>query len=99
MPATMHIAAAVRLARKAGINTLSDLHALLFILEHGEPEIGDISTRVGVSNSTATQMVDRFERLGLVRRERDLSFTADRRNVKAKPTFVARELGRQLQAA
>lgn len=65
-------------ARSAGLNS-SDLQAVGLLMSQGPATPGELAARVGLTAGGAiTAMIDRLERAGYVRRERD---TVDRRRV------------------
>lgn len=65
-------------ARQVGLNG-SDLQALGVLVSEGPTSPGRLAQRTGISAGGAiTQLIDRLERAGYARRERD---TADRRRV------------------
>lgn len=67
--------------------------ALTHLVEAGEPlSLGELAARLACVRSNITQLVDRLEADGLVRRVKD---PADRRSVRAAVT----PLGRERQAA
>lgn len=101
MPSTLTIsdyAAALAVARSAGIKNLADLHAFAFVCDHGEPTAGEIAQRLRISAPLATLIIDRLESLSLVRREPSRRFGADHRVVRIHPTFQGRELIRLILA-
>lgn len=59
--------------------TTPQFNALLLLAEHGDMTIGDLGNKLYLASSTATDLIDRMERNGLVSRERD---TNDRRVVR-----------------
>lgn len=59
--------------------TIPQFNALLVLRENGDMTIGDLGSKLFLASSTATDLVDRMERDGLVKRERDKS---DRRVVR-----------------
>ncbi|MFF7765042.1 MarR family winged helix-turn-helix transcriptional regulator [Streptomyces massasporeus] len=71
-------------AEFAGRNGLhpTDVRALIHLLDAGREDVratpGWLGAQLGVNSASTTALVDRLERLGLVRRERD---TRDRRRV------------------
>ncbi|MCL5045776.1 MAG: MarR family transcriptional regulator [Actinobacteria bacterium] len=76
--------------RKRGRDILSDFDvtppqfdALLALREGGELTMGELCQRMYLACSTATDLIDRMERNGLIARERD---TADRRVIRLKIT-------------
>ena len=79
------------IARAAGI-TASDLQALGILVTDGPTSPGELAARTGISaGGGITQLVDRLERAGFVRRERS---EADRRRVLVTP--VTDEVGRRI---
>ncbi|MFD5164508.1 MarR family winged helix-turn-helix transcriptional regulator [Streptomyces hawaiiensis] len=83
-------------AEFAGRNGLhpTDVRALIHLLDAGREGVratpGWLGARLGVNSASTTALVDRLERLGLVRRERD---TQDRRRVLLVVRDEAVELG------
>jgi len=59
--------------------TTPQFNALLLLKEHGDMTIGDLGSQLYLASSTATDLIDRMERNGLVERARD---TNDRRVVR-----------------
>jgi len=59
--------------------TTPQFNALLLLAEHGDMTIGDLGSKMYLASSTATDLIDRMERNGLVARERDRN---DRRVVR-----------------
>ena len=59
--------------------TIPQFNALLVLRDNGDMTIGDLGNRLFLASSTATDLIDRMERDGLVMRERDSS---DRRVVR-----------------
>lgn len=59
--------------------TTPQFNALLLLAEHGDMTIGDLGNKMYLASSTATDLIDRMERNGLVERVRD---TNDRRVVR-----------------
>ena len=77
---------------KVGLS-MAKQSALTKLAESGEPlTLGDLAARLSCVRSNITQLVDRLEADGLVRRVDD---PTDRRSVRAELT----ELGREKQAA
>jgi DNA-binding MarR family transcriptional regulator len=77
----MHSALAARLGLHA-----TDHKAVDVLLQHGPLTAGELADRMALTNSAVTTMVDRLERVGLVRRDRD---PVDRRRVIVRPTVSA----------
>jgi DNA-binding MarR family transcriptional regulator len=77
-----------RLGADLGLN-LTDLAALEQLVTHGPLTPGDLAARLQVTTPAGTQIVDRLERAGHIRRERQ---AADRRKVLVipAPASVAR---------
>jgi DNA-binding MarR family transcriptional regulator len=75
-------------AKRIGINS-SDLECLDLILMGGPATAGEIGRRTGLTSGAVTGLIDRLQRLGLVRRAAD---PADRRKVlvEAVPEGVAK---------
>jgi DNA-binding MarR family transcriptional regulator len=69
------------------------VHTLLALGRDGPLPMGDLARRAGVTEKTATGLVDRLERDGLVRRGRD---GADRRVVQVHATDDGAGLARRL---
>jgi len=61
--------------------TPPQFNALLTLIQNGNLTIGDLGEKMYLACSTATDLVDRMERNGLVVRERD---TADRRVIRLR---------------
>ncbi|MFF0270467.1 MarR family winged helix-turn-helix transcriptional regulator [Kribbella sp. NPDC004536] len=79
-------------ARAAGL-TASDLQALGLLMNDGPASPGTLATRTGISaGGGITQLVDRLESAGFVRRERSVE---DRRRVVVTPVLaeVERRIG------
>ena len=77
----MHAALAARLGLHA-----TDHKAVDVLLQGGPMTAGELADRMGLTGSAITTMVDRLERYGLVRRDRDPD---DRRRVIVQPTVNA----------
>ena len=60
--------------------TGAQLHALMWLGHDGSLTMGELARRCGITEKTVTGLVDRLERAGLSRRERD---EKDRRLVRA----------------
>jgi len=86
---TTTIAAALKDARKAKINRLSDLLALIHLAGVKHATASHIAAESGVSCAAATQLIDRLAERGLVNRHHD---TLDRRLVLTAITTAGREL-------
>lgn len=76
------------LLRKWGRDILSgfeitnpQFEALLVLREHGELTMGELCAKMFLACSTATDLIDRMERNGLIERVRD---TADRRVIRLR---------------
>jgi len=74
--------------RKRGREILADfgitppqLNALVILLEDGQITMGELCDKMYLACSTATDLIDRMERNGLIARERDQS---DRRVIRLK---------------
>ncbi len=72
--------------RKRGRDILVDfgitppqLNALVILIEHGQITMGELCDKMYLACSTATDLIDRMERNGLIARERD---QADRRVIR-----------------
>ena len=83
------IAAALKDARKAKINRLSDLLALIHLAGVKHATATNLAAESGVSTAAATQLIDRLADSGLVNRHHD---TLDRRLVLTAITAKGREL-------
>ncbi len=59
--------------------TTPQFNALLLLKEYGDMTIGDLGSKMYLASSTATDLIDRMERNGLVTRQRDSN---DRRVVR-----------------
>ncbi|MDA8302219.1 MAG: MarR family transcriptional regulator [Actinomycetota bacterium] len=68
----------------------SDLRCLEIAARAGGVSAGELAERAGLSTSAVTSVVDRVERLGLVRRVRDAT---DRRRVWVEVTDLGRSRG------
>jgi DNA-binding MarR family transcriptional regulator len=64
-------------ADRLGINS-SDLECLDFIVMHGPLSAGELAAATGLTSGAITGVIDRLERAGFARRDRDAS---DRRKV------------------
>ncbi len=65
------------IARQSGLN-VTDAECIDFLLEMGPSTAGDLARVTMLTTGAITNVIDRLERAGLVRRERD---AADRRKV------------------
>jgi DNA-binding MarR family transcriptional regulator len=74
--------------------TAPQIHALLWLGHDGPLTMGEIARRVSVTEKTVTGIVDRLERDGFLRRERD---AADRRVVRARATARGAALSRDIE--
>jgi len=81
------------LAARLGLRPL-DYAAMSHVMSGGEP-LGpvEVSARLGISTGSGTELVDRLERAGHLRRERH---PTDRRRVRLQPTEES--VGRVLEA-
>ena len=68
----------------------TDLRCLEITARAGGVSAGDLAARAGLSTSAVTSVVDRVERLGFVRRVRDVT---DRRRVLVEVTELGRQRG------
>jgi DNA-binding MarR family transcriptional regulator len=68
-------------AARLGVNS-TDLECLDFIVMRGAITAGELATLTGLSTGAITGVIDRLERAGFARRERDGS---DRRKVLVRP--------------
>jgi DNA-binding MarR family transcriptional regulator len=69
--------------------SLAKLNVLSTLIESSNPlSLGDLATRLNCVRSNVTQLVDRLEAGGLVRREAD---PGDRRSIRARITDAGRE--------
>ncbi|WP_242346984.1 MarR family winged helix-turn-helix transcriptional regulator [Anaeromyxobacter terrae] len=75
--------------------TPPQIHALLWLGQDGPLTMGELARRVAVTEKTVTGIVDRLERDGQLRRERD---TLDRRVVRARLTAQGEQLFRRIDA-
>lgn len=57
-------------ARRAGLG-LSDVWALILLVEHGPQPMSQIATHLQVTSAAMTQMIDKLVSLGLVARHPD----------------------------
>ncbi|HET8541326.1 MAG TPA: MarR family transcriptional regulator [Anaeromyxobacter sp.] len=74
--------------------TAPQIHALLWLGHDGPLTMGELARRVAVTEKTVTGIVDRLERDGLVRRERDAE---DRRVVRARATGRGEAVSRDIE--
>jgi DNA-binding MarR family transcriptional regulator len=74
-------------AQRLGVN-LTDLHCLNIIERRGSVTAGELATDAGLTSGAITGVIDRLERAGYARRERDPN---DRRRVgvEVTPAFYA----------
>lgn len=68
---------------------------LLLALEHDAPTIGELAQRLALDKSSASGLIDRAERGGLVRR---VPSQLDRRSVRVRLTDRGRECARDVEA-
>src|SRR5512138_3718434 len=73
--------------------TAPQTHALLWLGHDGPLTMGELARRVAVTEKTVTGLVDRLERDGYLRRERD---PEDRRVVRARATGRGAALSRTI---
>ena len=76
--------------------TFSQLSVLGLLHQNGEMRISDLNKKMGLTKSTTSGIVDRLEKMGLVRRIRN---EQDRRVVKVELTDKVNELTRDFEAA
>ncbi|WP_052730672.1 MarR family winged helix-turn-helix transcriptional regulator [Methanosarcina horonobensis] len=69
------------IAEKVGSN-ITDQECMDFLMEMGKATPGDLARITGLTTGAITSVIDRLERAGFVKRERD---TKDRRKVFVKP--------------
>ncbi len=69
--------------------TPPQFEALLLLRQHGDMTIGELGNKMYLASSTATDLIDRMERNGLVERFRDGS---DRRVVRLRMLDKGREM-------
>src|SRR5512138_284237 len=74
--------------------TAPQIHALLWLGHDGPLTMGELARRVAVTEKTVTGIVDRLERDGYLRRERD---AADRRVVRARATGRGAAVSRDIE--
>ncbi len=74
--------------------TAPQIHALLWLGHDGPLTMGELARRVAVTEKTVTGIVDRLERDGFLRRERD---AADRRVVRARATGRGAAVSRDIE--
>src|SRR5512138_3377188 len=74
--------------------TAPQTHALLWLGHDGPLTMGELARRVAVTEKTVTGIVDRLERDGFLRRERD---AADRRVVRARATGRGAAVSRDIE--
>jgi DNA-binding MarR family transcriptional regulator len=84
-----NLAVSQAIAERLGIN-VSDLECLTLAraAEHGGVTAGDLATATHLTSGAITGVIDRLERAGLVRRDRD---AGDRRKVIVRPTACTEE--------
>ena len=90
-------------ARRLGISPI-DLRCLSFVDEHGSATPGDLARWSGLTSGAITGVVNRLERIGVLRREND---PRDARRVRLVPATAQRDrietlmrpIGQQLTAA
>ncbi|ABS28321.1 MarR family winged helix-turn-helix transcriptional regulator [Anaeromyxobacter sp. Fw109-5] len=75
--------------------TPPQIHALLWLGHDGPLTMGELARRVAVTEKTVTGIVDRLERDGHLKRERDAE---DRRLVRARLTSGGEQLFRRIDA-
>lgn len=75
-----------RMAQRMGMNA-NDMSAIGALVQHGPMGVSELAEHLGIRPASATEMIDRLERSGHVRRERD---TVDRRRVVITETEAAR---------
>jgi len=75
--------------------TPPQIHALLWLGHDGPLTMGELARRVAVTEKTVTGIVDRLERDGHLKRERDAE---DRRLVRARLTAGGEQLFRRIDA-
>jgi DNA-binding MarR family transcriptional regulator len=80
-----------RAAQRLGVN-LTDLHCLNVIQQRGSVTAGELAADAGLTSGAITGVIDRLERAGYARRERDPD---DRRRVgvEVTPAFYAAAAG------
>ncbi|WP_374711412.1 MarR family winged helix-turn-helix transcriptional regulator [Symbiobacterium terraclitae] len=76
--------------------TSPQFDALLVLREHGELTMGELCAKMYLACSTATDLIDRMERNGLIERVRD---TADRRVIRLRVLPKGSELIEQVLEA
>lgn len=69
------------IAQKAGSN-ITDQECMDFLMEMGKATPGDLARMTGLTTGAITSVIDRLERAGYVKRERD---TKDRRKIFVRP--------------
>ncbi|MFC4013092.1 MarR family transcriptional regulator [Nonomuraea purpurea] len=79
-------------ARRLGINR-TDLRCLSRLGAHGPQTASELAAAAGLTGGAMTTAIDRLERAGLARRDRD---SADRRRVLVHLTEQAERLGEQI---
>ncbi len=75
-----------RMAQRLGMSA-NDVAAIGALVQHGAMGVTELAEHLGIRPASATEMVDRLERSGHVRRARDAT---DRRRVNVVPTEAAR---------
>jgi DNA-binding MarR family transcriptional regulator len=74
--------------------TIPQIAVIVLLNEHKEMSISDISQKMGLSKSTVSGIIDRMERMGIVRRKRS---DQDRRIVAAVLTEQFQRHGSELE--
>lgn len=75
-----------RMAARAGMSA-NDMSAIGALVQHGSMGLSQLADHLGIRSASATEMVDRLERSGHVRRVRE---AGDRRRVRVSATDAAR---------
>jgi DNA-binding MarR family transcriptional regulator len=89
----LDLSAALGRAADAGFNSICHLRALLYIVDHGNPSITEVAKHTRKSTSALTLAIDVMEKADLIRRVRT---DGDRRMIRVEPTFLGREVARQI---
>ncbi len=89
----LDFSAALGRAAELGFNSICHLRALLFIVDQGRPSITEIAKHTRKSTSALTLALDVMEAASLVRRVR---VDGDRRMIRVEPTFLGRDVARNI---
>lgn len=64
--------------------SISDMECLDYVMDNENVTAGDLAKITGLTTGAVTSMIDRLEKAGFVKRERD---TKDRRKIFVKPVY------------